>query len=71
MTQSELRELDTEQLHKLSLEKSRKGNASALALRAQKILCERSGVDHKRDRSNTASDDYCYGEPDRFTKRFS
>lgn len=62
--------LTDDELRKLSLIKGRKGNASAVALQAQRILCRRSGKDFKRDRAKTASDDYCYGDPIRFTKKF-
>lgn len=70
MTASELRDLSVDELRTLALMKNRKGNATATALQAQRILCERTGKDYRRDRAQTASDDYDYGEPDRFTKRF-
>lgn len=70
MTANELRELPTDELRRLALMKNRKGNATATALQAQRILCELAGVERRHDRANTASDDYNYGEPDRLTKRF-
>lgn len=65
-----LADLPDDELRKLALEKGRKGNASSTAMQAQKILCERAGKDYRRDRAQAASDDYDYGEPNRFTKRF-
>ena len=69
-TMSKLSALSDDELRKLALEKGRRGNASSTALQAQRVLCELAGVERRRDRANTASDDYCYGEPNRFTKRF-
>lgn len=57
-------------LRKISLEKNKKGNATSTALKAQRILCERSGVVYRHERKQTTSDDYGYGEPDKFTKKF-
>lgn len=67
---SKLAALSDDELRKLALVKGRRGNATSTALQAQKILCERAGKDYRRDRAQTASDDYDYGEPNRFTKRF-
>lgn len=69
-TAAHLSTLPDSELHKISLLKGRRGNATAEALKAQRILCERSGGGYRNDRPQTASDDYCYGEPQKFTKKF-
>ena len=64
--------LSKEELQKISLEKNKKGNATSQALKAQRILFHMGGdsfVCYSR-RADTANDNYNYGNPDKFTKRF-
>ena len=70
MRKSELHELPIDELRQLAMTKGRKGNATSIALQAQRILCELAGAERRRDRVKTASDDYNYGEHARFTKKF-
>ena len=67
-----LDDLPEEQLRELALIKNRKGNATSKALQAQRILHLRSGEGYspRYERKNTARDDYHYGDPEKFTKRF-
>lgn len=69
---SEFDGLSGEELRKVSLEKNGKGNATSKALRAQQVLFSQGkyGFQQQSYRTQTARDDYNYGEPDRFTKRF-
>ena len=54
MTASELRDLSVDELRTLALMKNRKGNATATALQAQRVLCELAGVERRRDIDNYA-----------------
>ena len=67
----DLNNLSKEELQKISLEKNKKGVATSLALKAQRILFNMGGSFVKNSqRTKSASDDYDYGEPNKFTKRF-
>jgi len=55
VTVEQIRALDDDALWKLSMQKGRRGNASTDALTAQRIICERSGVELKK-RTQTASE---------------
>lgn len=55
MTANQIRALDDAALYELSLQKGRRGNASTDARTAQRIICERSGVELKK-RTQTASE---------------
>ena len=61
-----------EYIKEISLEKNKKGNATARALKAQIVLWHRGGCSFQQysHRADTARDDYNYGNPDKFTKRF-
>jgi hypothetical protein len=69
---SEFDDLTEQELIKISLEKNNKGNATNRALRAQHKLFSQSnyGFQHHSYRTRTAYDNYSYGEPSNFTKRF-
>ena len=64
--------LTKDELQKISLEKNKKGNATSKALKAQRILFVMGGCCFERysRREETANDNYNYGNPDKFTKRF-
>lgn len=69
---NEMADLPTDELREISLRKTKRGNATSQALKAQRILWWRSGFCFEKhsDRVNTTSDDYCYGDPNKFTKKF-
>ena len=48
MTANQIRALDDAALYELSLQKGRRCNASTDARTAQRIICERSGVELKK-----------------------
>ena len=68
----EFNNLSKEELQKISLEKNKKGNATSKALKAQRILFVMGGCSFQNYacRGGTANDNYNYGNPDKFTKRF-
>ena len=72
-TVAELEGLPPEELRELSLQKRKNGNATSEAIAAQRILHARSGhtFDQHSHREGTADIKYQYGDPNRFTKRFS
>ena len=72
MTMKSLKELPIEELRKISLLKNKRGTATSLAIDAQWILhrMEDCSFSLHYDREGTARDDYRYGDPNRFTKRF-
>lgn len=72
MTTDDLKQMPTDELREISLQKTKRGNATSQALKAQRVLWWRDGFGfgNHSDRVNTTSDDYCYGDPNKFTKKF-
>ena len=70
---ADIEQMNDADLKLLAGETSKNGNASAVAKQAQRELCRRNGTicGHHRKNCWGLSDDLSYGEPRRFTKKFT